>query len=220
MLDVSSDPMTVYRGFIESFGDLIERLKAPDYDLSYVIKISMPRFSARLQSISVTAQENGEQREIFTLDAGAGGLKKSEKISLIVGNNTLVYEIKEDTSEKFEIEIYRDYKNAETGYEYSKTLLAVKVDRTSDELEVLLNNKCTVLCGSLKNSLMSTEILIDGITRINSYTKEEYKFDTAKISIVLKKLDFVFLSGEKLSKNEIKPLSELKESDIKLGYGE
>lgn len=219
MIDGLSDPVTVYQGFIESFADLIEHLKDPDYDLSYTVKISTARFFAKLQNISVTVLENGETKELFALDAGDGGFKKSDKISFTTGNNTFTYEIKKDTSNEFELEIYKDYKNLGTGYEYKKSLFLVEIDREDGKLDILLNDKCTVLSGSIEKSFLKTEIAIDGITRINSYTKEEYKFDTAKINVVLKKLDFVFLSVDALGKNEIKPLSELKASDIKLGYG-
>lgn len=74
----------------------------------YQLKIITPKHSSDLLKISLISDVDNEREEVFSLDFGKDGIKKTKQMSLCVYGEELVYEITSDNDEKFEANLTID----------------------------------------------------------------------------------------------------------------
>ncbi|MBQ7387640.1 MAG: hypothetical protein IJW03_05700 [Clostridia bacterium] len=209
-VDEDFDAQEAYDDFLEEFEKYVDELDdSSKDDISYVIKVATPKSSSKLIKLTVSMVDDDDEEELYVVEAGSKGVKKTDKLVIKNGNTTYTYEIKDDSMSAYKASLVHEYDSEwSDDYDYEETVLSIDIDKKKDKVKIGLNDGDTVLKGTFKSNLFNTKITIDSIT------VGEEKLDKANISVTLNKFDFVFLNKTKLDEAEVMPIDELKAEDI------
>ena len=116
-----------YDAYIEQMGDNIDEICdriEDNYNEDIEIRVFTPRASKKLVKLEVIVNE----QDVFSLDIGMDGAKKSDKITYEVFGNKYTYEIKADDSKEFEC-VLKDNTNT----------IKLSIDKKEDTFKLDIN---------------------------------------------------------------------------------
>ena len=113
------------------------------------LEIATPKMQAKALKLTLKM----EREELFVLDFGAKGAKKTDKVTLEVDGSKYTYEIKEDTSKKYKAVFECD----------GEQMASVNVDRKEGEYKLLIGSSYKVE-GTLEKKGKNIQLTVDAIT--------------------------------------------------------
>ncbi len=184
MLEEGKSLAEIYEDALDEFGDnlddICDGLEESMDDEELIVKVITPRNSHNLVKFEVEAA--GE--EIFALEIGMDGVKKTDKITVTVAKEKYVYEVEENSRKEYVGTFKADGTTVELKVNRENSNYTLQVQ---DEGETMFTAK-----GDLISKGNTTKITVDRVT-IKEYdywsgSYEEIKYD-CKISVEIDQND-------------------------------
>lgn len=198
-----------YDAYIEQMGDnlddICDRIE-DNYSEDIEIRVFTPRSAKRLVKLEVIVNE----QDVFSLDIGMDGAKKSDEITFEVYGKEYTYQIKEDSSKEFEC-VLKDNTNT----------IKLSIDKKEDtfKLDIDTPNSANftklVLKGDWVTKFGKTTITVDKM-QISSYGYDDnYNWGTLTETIDCE-IVFVIDQSDKIpsAPKDYKRISDIADEDI------
>ena len=109
-LDMDIEADEIYDNLLDALDEAVDVAKDEIEDVDIELEIVTPKMSSKLMKLVVSSDGD----EIFTLDLGKDGIKDSERIELIIGEEiSVVYEIEEHSKKIYKSALEVEYDGTE-----------------------------------------------------------------------------------------------------------
>ena len=191
----------------EEIEDYCELLEDSDFELT--LEVATPRFSSKLSMLNVELY--GE--EIFNLEIGNDGIKKTNKISLDVGGTSIVYEVTSDDGGIYQsvLEI-DDEEVASIKIDYEGQKFEVIAGGSADEPHILVKGKISQTRKSTSIEVSKIEFYVYDPVSVNDVGE----MDLMVSETITTNLKLTFTRDVKMpsAPREYTTIDEIKEKDI------
>ena len=199
----------LYEEYLDQLGDnmsdicdSIERNFSDDI----VIKVATPKSSKKLVKLEVEA--NGEN--VFTLDLGMKGIRKTDKITLEIDGEKLTYQVKTDNSKEFECVLKNDTTTVKLNVDKKKDKFTFSVDSPNSS-----SLKSLEIKGDWETKSGKTTITVDKIESV-TYGYDKYYNRIEITNTIDCDIVFVIDQSDKIpsAPKDYKRISDITEEDI------
>ncbi len=186
--------------FIDDEDDTVKNAidAVEDSDVELEISAVTPKLSTKLMKLSAVIERNGSTTEI-ELDLGKKGIKKTEKISLTIDDDDIVYEIKENDRKVYEAVL--EVENEE--------IFSIEIDKKNDSYTLELPIADIVCEGDFEVDGKQTRITVESIQRKVALEDGGTETITCDIEVILKQKDEM-----PKPQNNISDISDIKAEDV------
>ncbi len=121
----------LYNDVVKGLADYADEVKKQDGDV--IVSIVTPKMSSELVQLSVTLKEGKEKTELFTLNIGKGGIKKTDCISIEMDGVEVEYKIEDNDSKKYSSELNLIYEEDDEEINVCK----ITVDKKKESFKIV-----------------------------------------------------------------------------------
>ena len=190
----------LYNDVVKGLADYADEVKKQDGDV--IVSIVTPKMSSELVQLSVTLKEGKEKTELFTLNIGKGGIKKTDCISIEMDGVKVEYQIKDNDSKKYSSELNLIYEEDDEEINVCK----ITVDKKKESFKIVAGEDGEVtLSGDFISKGKKTTISLKKISARDVEIKDGFE------------LTLVISEKDKMPKptSKVTNIFKLDEEDIK-----
>ena len=199
----------LYEEYIDTLGERIDDIcdtVAKAYRNDIIIKVATPKSSKKLVKLEVEANGNN----VFTLDLGMKGIRKTDKITLDIKGEKFTYQVKENDSREFECVLKNDTTTVKFNVDKKKDKFTFSVDSPNSS-----SFKSLTIKGDWVTKSGKSTITVDKIESV-TYGYDKYYNWTEITNTIDCEIVFVIDQSDKIpsAPKDYKRLSDITEEDI------
>ncbi len=189
------DADDLWDDMIDAFEELVDDFDPDEVDFKLKIKIITPKASSELLGMSVTVYEGKDKEELFSADFGKKGFKKTDRITIVLAEETTVeYKVSESSSKEYKSSLSVDDEKV-MSFKWDKKAGKYTLRLYEDGDEIVVSGKFTHKSGKMSISVAEIndeELPVEVTVTIN---------EKAKLP-------------KRVAKSDVKLITELTEDDL------
>ena len=215
-----TDLEELYEDMLDDLDKLVEKLDDKDEieetlgDFKVEIDVVTPKGASKLLQLSLTLKSGGSKQEVFKLDLGKNGIKKTDTVSLDILDGALVieYKVTENSSTEYIGKLrYSSLGTITDSAVEDCEIFRIVIDKKEDEFKLTLplsdyDYDDVVLRGDFVKKMGKTTVVIDKIEMGGEVV------DNVEIKLVVDEKDSM---PKPLKKNKVTSVFEMSEKTFK-----